>query len=554
MANEHYQSAEQREELIFRLLLVSKWFLIPTSVAYEWILSTSHVRAITYNIFLPSTVIIYTAISLTLIIWLWLEHRRIAEGKSSKRKASWTTLLSIVSFAVDMLFVFFLIVVPTAGNSLWFLFLPPLSLALLVPRVEKIANWVVDGTAAAVVLISIYGLLLTYESPTSVPHYTHADYLLCLSGLMFMWVCLRYVRGWIDQVHGGLNRLEHATALNEEIFQRFPAEFMLVDEQGVLVKASEEARKALSLPHEGSQEWPEKAQSIRNALLLRFHAETEMEKTITIPDDEYTHPIKIYPTFFAYGGRRYCIAVAQEEYPELAKSGGVVRSDRLTIAGQIAAGLAHEIGNPLGVIRSCADYLRQKLEKEDPNREECELILEEAQRCQDLIDRLLTLASPKRDRPAVHDLRVLLERSISMVKYQAGEREIELENPSQPVSIYVNEGQLMAVLVNLYLNALQSMENSPREAKLRVHMHVRGEEAIIDVTDEGSGISSEELEKIFDPFFTKRAAGTGLGLSIVHQIVTSLGGRIDVASTMGSGTTFTVTLPMYRGDDDSSMR
>ncbi|MEW6234154.1 MAG: ATP-binding protein [Candidatus Omnitrophota bacterium] len=542
-----YASAEERERLIFRFLLVNKWFLIPTSVAYEWILSASVYRARIYNLSVTLPTIVYTSVSLVLIVLLWFAHRRLEEKEERKSPPIGTTLISLVSYAVDMFYVFFLIVIPDAGNQLWFLFLPPLSLALLTPRAKKFANWIVDGAAATVLLISIYGLLLSYDSVDSINYmrYNPADYLLSLSGLLFMWVAIRMARGWIDDMNSNAERLSEANALWREIAQRFPAEFFLVNEQGELRAASKEARKLLSLPKPGDRDWPECAQSIRNALLLRFHAETKMEETITIPDDDFPHPIKIYPTFFSHKGMRYCIALAQEQNPNVPQRGAILRSDRLSIAGQIAAGLAHEIGNPLGVIRSCADYLRQKCAIDDPYRKEIDLIDEEAKKCQNLIDRLLSLASPKRDAPAVRDLREILERSISLVKYQAGKKIVESTLPPEPAYIYANEGQMLAVFVNLLLNALQSMEKSPPGAKLRVHMRRRGKEAIVDVTDEGSGIAKDELEKIFDPFFTKRAEGTGLGLSIVHQIVTSMNGRIDVASTLGAGTTFTVSLPLH---------
>jgi len=331
-----------------------------------------------------------------------------------------------------------------------------------------------------------------------------------------------------------------------EILQRFPSEFFLVDDQGELIAASDTARKLLLLPQDGSREWPEPTQPIRNALLLRFHAETPIDDTITVPDDAYRHPIKIYPTYLIHRDKRYCIALAQEENPEIPRQTAILRSDRLSIAGQIAAGLAHELGNPLGIIQSCSSYLKQKASENDPNREEFELIEKEAKRCQNLIDRLLSLASPKRDPPGVHDLRDILHHAYSLVKYQAGIREIELSVPPESIPIFVNEGQMIAVFVNLYLNALQSMEHSPPEAKLRILARIRGEEAIVDVTDEGEGIDKDELDKIFDPFFTKRAQGTGLGLSIVLQIVTSLGGRIDVASTKGSGTTFSIHIPLHQ--------
>ena len=538
---------EERERLIFRLLLVNKWFLIPTSVAYEWFLSNSPYRAAVYSFLSPT--ILYISISLVLIVTLWITHRRLAEGRldsSYVRAAFYLTVLSIV---VDTVYVLFLIFMPDVGNLLWFVFLPTLSFPLLVPRNERATSWKVDGTASAVVFLSIYGWFRTFEYSTGPSQFLPGNILICQAGLFFTWVSLRWVHHWIHVLICETEAEKKWISLWMETFHRFPADFFLVNEHGEILIASDSAHKFFPLPEPGKSEWPEETHAIRNAILLRFHSETAIEETIRIPDDTRATPLKIFPTFFGLSGKRYCIALLQEEDASTGAPVGVLRSDRLTIAGQIAAGLAHELGNPLGIIRSCAAYLRQKTGESDPNREEYELIEKECRRCQSLIDRLLSLASPKRDTPAAHDLRDILEHSVTLVKYQAGKRVIETSLPPRSVLVFVNEGQLSAVFVNLFLNALQSMELSPPEAKLRIHMRTRGAEAIVDITDEGSGIAPEDMEKIFDPFFTRRAEGTGLGLSIVHQIITSIGGKIDVASRLGSGTTFTVTLPMVEAEE-----
>ncbi len=539
-----YASEEERERLIFQLLLVNKWFLIPTSVAYVWILSTSTFRREVYSFTLRT--ILYTSCSLVFILLIWLSHRRLAERGPDSRQIRTTNLLDCLSVGIDVAYVLFLAFAPNVGNILWTIFLLPIGLILLTPWLEQWKIWVVDAPAAVAVFVVMHGLLFSLDSPISPLFFLHANMLLSLSGLLFMWVNLRLVRSWILVMRTDLRTEIGFNQLWWEILQRFPSEFFLVDDQGELIAASDTARKLLLLPQDGSREWPESTQPIRNALLLRFHAETSIDDTITVPDDAYRHPIKIYPTYLIHQDKRYCIALAQEENPEIPRQTAILRSDRLSIAGQIAAGLAHELGNPLGIIQSCASYLKQKASEDDPNREEFELIEKEAKRCQNLIDRLLSLASPKRDTPGVHDLRDILHHAYSLVKYQAGTREIELSVPPESIHIFVNEGQLIAVFVNLYLNALQSMEHSPPEAKLRILARSRGDEAIVDVTDEGEGIDKDELDKIFDPFFTKRAQGTGLGLSIVLQIVTSLGGRIDVASTKGSGTTFSIHIPLYQ--------
>jgi nitrogen-specific signal transduction histidine kinase len=541
-------AGEERERLMFRLLLINKWFLIPTAVAYEWILSNSPFRQYVYNAILPT--ILYTAFSLILIILLWMCYRRLNQVNQDTYYVQVKRYLTIILFAIDAVFVFYQFIVPNVGNTLWLLFLPPISLALIVPNYTRNSAWFVDSVASVTLLIVIYYLLASFDAHTPGPRHIPSDVLLCLSGLLFMWVNLRQVSMWIEELNREVANLSNWNLLWSEVLHRLPAEFFLVNERGEVMIASEMARKLIPLPLDGQPDWSPAAQPIRNALLLRFHAETPLNETITIPDDTFPHPIQIYPAFFGMKGKRYCIAWAQEQNPEIPQKSAVMRSDRLSIAGQIAAGLAHELGNPLGVIQSCAAYLRHKSPDDDPNREEYELIEMESHRCQNLIDRLLSLASPKRDTPAVLDMRDILQHSITLVKYQAGSRTLELSVPQIPVYIYANEGQISAVFVNLFLNALQSMEQAPSEAKLRVFMRVRGDEAIVDVTDEGVGITREDLEIIFDPFFTKRAEGTGLGLSIVHQIITSMGGRIDVASTLGSGTTFTVTLPIYQLEDE----
>lgn len=538
--------SDGRDRLTFRLLLVNKWFLIPSSVFYEWILSNSPLRSSVYKFIQPT--ILYTVLSLVFIILLWLTLRKVHE-KSTQDWNFRISVICVLSFVLDTVFILYLIILPDSGNILWAIFLPSIALVLLMPKEKWMASWIVNSIAAIPVCLAVYAMMTIQDDLISSNRYLPGDVMICLTGMLFLWINIRNIRTWVNTINQEMGDYAKWHTFWTEMFLRFPPEVFILDNNGEMIIASNSARKLLDLPKSGSGIWLEKSQSIRNALLLRFHAETDIDETIRIPDDSLVNPIKIFPTFFPFEEKKYCIALVQEENPEIPASAGILRSDRLTIAGQIAAGLAHEIGNPLGVIQSCAAYLFQKSPLDDPNREELELIQVETKRCQNMIDRLLSLASPKRDTPAVHDVREILDHSVSLVKYQAGSREIEFTVPTRPVYLFVNEGQISAVFVNLFLNALQSMEDCPLSAKLRVHMRTRGKEAIIDVTDEGMGIAREDLEKIFDPFFTKKASGTGLGLSIVHQIIRSLEGRIDVASVEGAGTTFTVYLPMYEMED-----
>lgn len=552
MLQSSYREQDERDTLIFNLLLINKWFLIPTTVAYQWLLTQN--EATRSNIYGNNlTTVLYISISLLLIVVLYIAHNRIVRGTSDASYVIAAQVITIFLFITDVLYVFFLMFNELWGNSFWILYLLALSFPLLVYYVRYNAVLLIDTVLAVTVIALIFLSPQFHEMlsdvytapPARIPQ---GDLLIIFSGSLYLWIVLRKTRGWMDHVHQSFQKGENRVELWTDVLRNFPADFFLANDKGEVLIASGGAEDYLDLPTSSSSPWPPHSEAIRNAILLRFHTEQPVDDPIILPDDDREIPVKIYPSFFYIGKHRFCIALLQEDNPELGTQLSLVRSDRLAIAGQIAAGLAHEIGNPLGVIRSCAEYLRQKASSDDPNKTEFELIETEAIRCQNLIDRLLSLASPKRDTPGVHDLRSILEHSVSMVRYQAGSREIEQTLPDEESYVYVNEGQISAVFVNLLLNALQSMEGVDYDLKVRVLLKVRGDYAIVDITDEGCGISSYELNRIFDPFFTKKASGTGLGLYIVHQIVTSAGGSIDVASKVGSGTTFTVKLPLYDGD------
>lgn len=538
--------ATQRERMLFQLLIINKWFLIPTAILYQWMMSLSPVHAFQLGtMVMPLTV--YITLTLLLVALIWIARQRIREQSES---APWNVLFLMgATFALDGMLVFYLAFSALHDNLLWLLFFPTLGVALLLPFVKTNREMMLDSVAAAILFAAILLLTQAAGSVRISPRFIPADILLSLSGLLFHWTTLRIVQRWTSTIMASAEHQQEDNRLWGTLLSRFPADYFVVDTKGSVLMASDSAHERLHIPVSPGDDWPEDSQTIRNALLHRFHAETSVQDSIEIPDSTGEGPLFVYPHYLTAGSNRVCLAVIHRRDPNLPQQpASILRSDRLTIAGQIAAGLAHEIGNPLGVIRSCASYLAQKHTPDHPNHEEFELIESEAKRCQQMIDRLLSLASPKRDTPALHDLRTVLEHALSLVKYQAGERPLQLNCPGQPVTMVVNEGQLSAVMVNLFLNALQSMENSPPEARLSIELRTRGDEAIIDISDEGVGIPAEELDRIFDPFFTRKAEGTGLGLSIVHQIITSLGGRIDVASVVGKGTTFTVHLPLSSGE------
>jgi two-component system sensor histidine kinase HydH len=228
----------------------------------------------------------------------------------------------------------------------------------------------------------------------------------------------------------------------------------------------------------------------------------------------------------------------------------VRRSDRLAALGQLTAGLAHELRNPMGTIRASAELLARNVEQ-DPaiNRELAGFISSEVDRTNSLITRFLDFARPTPLRLAATPLDEILDRAAT---------QLERHHPPLPVSVYKNyaldvplltvDAELLErVFYNLLLNAAQATAEG---GAITLKTRACDGGAEISVIDRGSGIAPEHLESIFNPFFTTKPEGVGLGLAIVSKIVDEHGGRISVESEPAKGTIFRIFLPQSAGSSE----
>jgi signal transduction histidine kinase len=222
----------------------------------------------------------------------------------------------------------------------------------------------------------------------------------------------------------------------------------------------------------------------------------------------------------------------------------VRRSDRLAALGQLSAGLAHELRNPLGTIRASAEMLTKQVSAENEvAREVAGFIASEVDRTNSLVTRFLQFARPLALRLEKSDLAQMLDRAITVAEREA-DGVVIYRNYAPEIPPFAFDSELMEhVFYNLIVNAAQA---SSKGGAVTVKSRANGNFAEVAVIDRGSGITAEAMKNIFNPFFTTKPTGVGLGLAIVAKIVDQHGGKIAVESRPGEGSIFCVTLPMDR--------
>jgi two-component system sensor histidine kinase PilS (NtrC family) len=218
------------------------------------------------------------------------------------------------------------------------------------------------------------------------------------------------------------------------------------------------------------------------------------------------------------------------------------RSERLATVGQLAAGVAHEIRNPLASISGSIELLRQTPAASDDDRTLMTIVHREIQRLNVLIGDLLDYANPRPPQLVDFDLGVLVEETLQVARAdQAFSAVVMMMEVDRPLPIHADPAKLRQVLWNLLRNAADAAAAGGK------HVHVDARQGLdtttILVSDDGPGIAADQLGNIFDPFFTTKSKGTGLGLAICHAIIAEHRGHIDVVSELGRGTTMEVTIP-----------
>jgi two-component system, NtrC family, sensor kinase len=255
----------------------------------------------------------------------------------------------------------------------------------------------------------------------------------------------------------------------------------------------------------------------------------------------------------------HVITVGEDITARVEANRAVARAEKIAAIGRLAAGVVHEINNPLATISACAEALESRVKDGEFDnspgaedlREYLQLIRSEAFRCKTITNGLLDFS---RTRPAAHapvSLGAVIASAVRLLSHQQRAHDIKfrIDVPVDLAQVSGDEGQLQQVIIALGTNAIDAMSHG---GELVIVSKNEEDKVLIDVTDNGTGISAENVAKIFEPFFTTKeiGKGTGLGLAVCYGILTEHGGSLDVNSTVGVGTTFTISLPAIVPDGD----
>jgi two-component system NtrC family sensor kinase len=223
----------------------------------------------------------------------------------------------------------------------------------------------------------------------------------------------------------------------------------------------------------------------------------------------------------------------------------LVQAEKLASIGQLAAGVAHEINNPIGVILGFAQILVKRTPDTSPIYKPLATIEREGLRCKQIVQDLLDFA--RQNKPVLSRVNIndVIDAASDLMPHHANSEKVQVTKTyaSDLPRVLADENQLQQVFLNILLNAYQAM---PEGGQLRIASRAVGDEVQAVFADNGAGIPEENLKRIFDPFFTTKEVGegTGLGLSISYGIVEQHGGTIEVESEVGTGATFIIRLPV----------
>ncbi|KTB48174.1 PAS domain-containing sensor histidine kinase [Dehalogenimonas alkenigignens] len=362
----------------------------------------------------------------------------------------------------------------------------------------------------------------------------------------------------IDNTH--LKTAQEMGRLTRFAVENAPESIFWLNESGALLYANAAACRLLGYNlgqimslsiHEidaghAKRDWLKLFKELRQAGSMVWQSEYRRQDGHVLPVELMITYIQLNDKHYYWAFARDVTATRQAEKREQQLQTELNVSGRLASVGELAAGVAHEINNPLTGIIGFSERLLRKA-TDEKLAADLKRIHSEALRAARVVQNLLTFARQRQPSKEPVDVNSIVKESLALREYELRQRGIQVvTHLAELPCIMADQYQLEQVLVNLIVNAEQAIAIANKGDRLTVTTGVLDEFIVVTVADNGPGIKPENLDKLFDPFFTTRvdSGGTGLGLSICHGIVAEHGGRLTVSSELGSGAVFTVALPL----------
>ncbi len=225
-----------------------------------------------------------------------------------------------------------------------------------------------------------------------------------------------------------------------------------------------------------------------------------------------------------------------------------VQTEKLSALGRMAAGIAHEINNPLAGILLYSSHLRKKINEDSPLLEGLEVIISETSRCKSIVQGLLDFSRERDPMTSRCNINTIIQRALGILEneFHLKHIRVEVRLSDDILEFSLDANQMEQVLINLLLNAVQAIDSPQGLITIDSRMNETNDAVIIDIEDNGCGIPQDHLDKIFDPFFSTKPNGSGLGMSVSYGIIQSHQGDIQVSSRPGKGTRFSIKLPVIQ--------
>lgn len=361
---------------------------------------------------------------------------------------------------------------------------------------------------------------------------------------------------WAARARASGRKLSEARAFADELVANLPAGLIACDASGTVVSMNESAGAILQLdPEEHIGRKPEDflTGELYDVFAAAHAGKRVVEQEIAVPagtpaaPQERTLLVSASTVSTANGEAAGSVLILRDvsELKQLEEQ--VRRQEKLAAVGQLAAGVAHEIRNPLSSIKGFAVHLGSRFPKDSADAQAARTLVAETDRLNRVVTELIEYARPTEAARQPTDPAMVIEHTLRLVRQQAADAGVtaRFEPCGELFDVDIDPDRVNQALLNLCLNAIQAMDHG---GELIVRACVENGALRIDVEDTGPGIDPDLFEQIFDPYYTTKASGQGLGLAVVRKVAQAHGGYVEIDSAPGAGSRFTLVLPFTRSD------